>query len=75
MPPPEPHAWMQGFPPAADRIIRFEDLATLAYPAHKWVYNHWRELVPTAGVRRGNAGARPFAPASQSLANLRFEVP
>ncbi|MBK8767059.1 MAG: serine hydrolase [Burkholderiaceae bacterium] len=75
MPPPEPHAWMQGFPPAADRIIRFEDLATLAYPAHKWVYSHWRELVPTAGVRRGNGGARPFAPASQSLANLRFEVP
>jgi CubicO group peptidase (beta-lactamase class C family) len=66
---------MQGFPPAADRIIRFEDLATLAYPAHKWVYSHWRELVPTAGVRRGNGGARPFAPASQSLANLRFEVP
>ncbi len=67
--------WMRGFPPPRLRTIRFEDLATLAYPAHRWMYSHWRELVPTACVRRGSRAVRPLPRASNPLADLEFDDP
>ena len=67
--------WMKGFPPPAQRAIRFEHLAGLAYPAHRWVYSHWRELVPTACVRRGSRIARPLPPASAPIEDFGFDDP
>jgi len=48
--------WMRGTPPPADKIIRFEDDQFLTFPRNRWALSHMRELIPTAGVRRG-AGA------------------
>ncbi len=67
--------WMQGFPPAPGRMIRFEDLPNLVYPAHKWVFSHWRELVPTANVWRGAGPARRLLPGLKTLDNTSFQVP
>ncbi len=75
MPDPSDTPWMKGFPPPAQRTIRFEDLATLQYPAHRWVYSHWRELVPTACVWRGVQPPRPILPAAKPLADFVFEIP
>ena len=59
----------------ADRVICFEDLATRAYPAHKRVCKHCRELAPMAAVWHGSGAAKPIARAQQSLADTRVEVP
>jgi CubicO group peptidase (beta-lactamase class C family) len=66
---------MQGFPPPATQTIRFEDLPTLEYPAHRWVYSHWRELVPTARVWRGTRPAQPLRQSAKPLADFAFEDP
>ncbi len=55
--------WMQGFPPPEERIIRFTDDDYFAGDKLKWTVCHFRELMPTAGVRAGTEGARdlPYA--------------
>lgn len=54
-----PHSmgWMQGFPPAPDKTIRFTDPDYFAFPKLRWTVCHFRELMPTAGVRNGTTGA------------------
>ena len=39
--------WMQGFPPAADKQITFDNPAGGVYPRTRWSYSHIRETVPT----------------------------
>lgn len=55
--------WMQGFPPAPDKIIRF-DLASNRFPVTRWTFSHVRQLMPTAAVWRGRGApsALPHAP-------------
>lgn len=48
--------WMQGSPPPADKLIRFEDDDTLSFPKIRWSLSHTRETLPTAAIWRG-AGA------------------
>ena len=48
--------WMQGAPPTADKLIRFQDDDTLSFPKIRWSLSHTRETVPTAAIWRG-AGA------------------
>ncbi|MEJ6404063.1 serine hydrolase [Yoonia sp. 2307UL14-13] len=50
---PETMGWMQGFPPAADRTIRFTDPDYFAFPRLRWTVCHFRELMPTTVVQRG----------------------
>ena len=45
--------WMQGSPPPADKLIRFEDDDTLSFPKIRWSLSHTRETVPTAAIWRG----------------------
>ncbi|MEZ5651247.1 MAG: serine hydrolase [Burkholderiaceae bacterium] len=66
--------WMQGFPPPAQRQIRFDNLATLPYPAHRWLYSHWREVVPSARVWRGAGGPRALPRAERPLGDLSFDA-
>ncbi|MEO6875968.1 MAG: serine hydrolase [Opitutaceae bacterium] len=49
--------WMQGFPPPADKTIRFTDPDYFTFPKLRWTAGHFRELMPTVGVRNGSAGA------------------
>ncbi len=52
--------WMQGFPPAPDRIIRFADGSYYGWPQLRWSFNHIDELVPTRNVWRGPERAGPL---------------
>ena len=58
--------WMVGSPPPADRIIRFEDGSFWHFPKWRWSFSHWRELVPTVNVSRGEAPARHLPRAERS---------
>ena len=49
--------WMQGFPPPADKVIRFSDDDAMAFPKSRWTFSHFRELVPTHAVDRGPGAA------------------
>lgn len=57
---PETMGWMQGFPPAADKVIRFTDPDYFAFPRLRWTVCHFRELMPTTAVRNGTAAPSPL---------------
>ncbi|RDV36572.1 META domain-containing protein [Bradymonadaceae bacterium TMQ3] len=49
--------WMQGYPPAEDRVIRFYEGDYFSFPRLRWTVCHFRELMPTVGVARGPEAA------------------
>jgi len=49
--------WMQGFPPPADKTIRFTDPDYFSFPKLRWTVCHFRNLMPTADVERGPGAA------------------
>lgn len=52
--------WMEGFPPAPDRIIRNSDRDFFSSPKLNWSVCHLRELLPTKNVNRGLGAPVPF---------------
>ena len=60
---PQTMGWMQGFPPPADKLIRFTDSDYFAFPRLRWTVCHFRELMPTIAVNNGSDGPRKL-PAS-----------
>jgi hypothetical protein len=52
--------WMQGFPPAKEKLIRFEARSFYAWPQLRWSLSHLEELVPTKNVWRGPNASRPL---------------
>lgn len=54
---PDAQGWMQGFPPAAGKTIRFTDPDYFAFPKLRWTVCHFRELMPSVAVRNGTQGA------------------
>ena len=73
--PAESDQWMQGFPPSQGKLIRFADLPDLKYPAHRWLYSHWRELVPTTAVWRGHQASAALPEALADLDDFAFDDP
>lgn len=70
-----PHTmgWMQGFPPAADKTIRFTDPDYFAFPKLRWTVCNFRQLMPTVGVDNGSKAASPLPMAlDASLDQVRF---
>ena len=65
--------WMQGFPPAADKQITFDNPVGGVYPRTRWSYSHIRETVPTANVWRGNQAPSKLPVALRNLDNLSFQ--
>lgn len=57
---PQALGWMQGSPPPADKLIRFDDGSFYTFPRWRWSFSHWRELRPTAGVARADAPPKPL---------------
>src|SRR3984885_10195914 len=51
----DPHTlgWMQGFPPAPDRTITFQNGSFRSFPELRWAWSNIRQLVPTVNVWRG----------------------
>lgn len=65
--------WMQGFPPPADKLIRFIDPDYFALPKLRWTVCHFRQLMPTVGVDNGTNGARTLPEAlDSSIDEVRF---
>jgi CubicO group peptidase (beta-lactamase class C family) len=50
--------WMVGSPPAADKLIRYEDGSYYRFPQWRWSFSHWRSLRPTIEVSRGPTTVR-----------------
>jgi CubicO group peptidase (beta-lactamase class C family) len=50
--------WMQGHPPAPDKIIRFSDSSFFSFPQLRWSTSHYRELVATKPVSKGQGASR-----------------
>ena len=67
--------WMEGFPPPDDRIIRFTDPDYFAFPKLRWTVCHFRELMPSTVVARGDGAARPLGRAiDEGLGDVSFTV-
>ena len=49
--------WMQGFPPAKDKIVRFSDGTYYQWPQLRWTFSNIEQLVPTKPVWRGPGAA------------------
>ncbi|MGV8942853.1 serine hydrolase domain-containing protein [Thermomonas sp.] len=54
---PKTMGWMQGFPPARGKTVRFTDPDYFAFPKLRWTVCNFRELMPTVGVRNAGTGA------------------
>ena len=55
---PETMGWMQGFPPADNKTIRFTDPDYFAFPKLRWTVCNFQQLMPTVGVSRGPGASR-----------------
>jgi hypothetical protein len=42
--------WMQGAPPAADKIISHADLGYFTFPKTRWSFSNYRQFGPTVGI-------------------------
>lgn len=70
---PQAMGWMQGFPPAADKTIRFTDPDFFAVPKLRWTVCNFRQLMPTVGVDNGSQGANTLPMAlDASLDQVNF---
>lgn len=64
--------WMQGSPPPADKIIRFQDGSGYRFPQLRWSFAHYRQLVPTVTVSKGLTPCTPLPQASHALPDIRY---
>lgn len=65
--------WMKGFPPPADKVIRFTDPDYFAFPKLRWTVCHFRELMPSVAVDNGSGAARDLLMASDPrIDQVRF---
>lgn len=46
--------WMVGSPPPPEKQIRFADMSFMTFPQTRWSFSHWRELLPSAEISRGD---------------------
>ena len=52
--------WMEGVPPAADKLIMQPDSDFFSFPKLRWTVCHFRELLPTEQVSRGVGAPEPL---------------
>ncbi|WP_294260308.1 serine hydrolase [uncultured Comamonas sp.] len=66
--------WMQGFPPAADKLITFDNPVGNTFPRIRWTFSHIREIAPTANVWRGPGAPSTLRSAPLDIEQVRFKV-
>ena len=64
--------WMQGSPPPADKIIRFQDGSGYRFPQLRWSFAHYRQLVPTVTVSKGLTPSTPLPLAQRALPSVSY---
>lgn len=52
--------WMQGSPPPADRVIRFDNGTYFNFPQLRWSVCHFQQLMPTKAVSRRLSSPQPL---------------
>jgi hypothetical protein len=57
---PQKLGWMQGSPPPADKLVRFEDGSHFRFPQLRWALFHMGELAPTKIISRGSTPVVPL---------------
>jgi CubicO group peptidase (beta-lactamase class C family) len=66
---------MQGFPATAGKQVRFDNASMWSFPNTRWSFSHWRELVPTVGIRRGTGPISDLARKDRiDIDTLRFKT-
>ncbi|KGG90187.1 6-aminohexanoate-dimer hydrolase [Comamonas thiooxydans] len=65
---------MQGFPPAADKLITFDNPLGNTFPRNRWTFSHIREITPTANVWRGPGSPSALRSAPVDIEQVRFKV-
>jgi CubicO group peptidase (beta-lactamase class C family) len=50
--------WMQGHPPAPDKVVRFSDSSFFNFPQLRWSTSHYRELVASKLVAKGQGASQ-----------------
>ncbi|KGH00832.1 6-aminohexanoate-dimer hydrolase [Comamonas thiooxydans] len=65
---------MQGFPPAADKLITFDNPLGNTFPRNRWTFSHIREITPTANVWRGPGSPSALRSAPIDIEQVRFKV-
>ncbi|BBB60960.1 6-aminohexanoate-dimer hydrolase [Undibacterium sp. KW1] len=69
---PQKMGWMQGFPPAPDKLIKFANGSNYQFPRTRWSFSHGRELGPTSNVWHGAGPVSVLPLALRDLDKLRF---
>ena len=46
--------WMQGSPPPPEKRVLFSDGGFYTFPKTRWSFAHYRDLMPTSRISRGN---------------------
>jgi CubicO group peptidase (beta-lactamase class C family) len=66
--------WMEGFPPAADKVVRFADGSYYSWPQLRWSFSHMEQLVPTKIVWRGAGVSRRLPENKRQFDHLVIET-
>lgn len=69
---PQKMGWMQGFPPAPEKLIKFVNGSNYQFPRTRWSFSHGRELGPTSNVWHGAGPVSVLPVALRDLDKLRF---
>jgi CubicO group peptidase (beta-lactamase class C family) len=69
---PQANGIMQGFPPPAEKIVRFGDGSASKFPGTRWATNHGRELLPTADVPRGEGPVASLPREERDLGSVKL---
>lgn len=65
--------WMQGSPPAPDKLIRWSDGSFYKFPQLRWSFSNWSQFMPTTNVWRGDGPVARLPRAEKpGLADVRF---
>jgi CubicO group peptidase (beta-lactamase class C family) len=64
--------WMQGSPPPADKIIRFQDGSGYHFPQLRWSFANYRQFVATVAVSKRLQPATPLPPSARALPDIRY---
>ena len=71
---PKVMGWMQGFPPPADKTVRFTDVDYFAFPKLRWTVCNFRQMMPSISVNNAASGARGLPVAlDERIGQISFE--
>jgi len=71
---PEPSEFMTGLPPAAERLVT-RDVRWQDPPYNRWAFQHVREFLPTACIRRGPGPVSVLEREPRDVLGVPFSMP